>query len=103
MKPIVLALLLAVASFSFVGCTSSTGEKDKEKIYDIKGKVISTDAEKKSIRLDHEDIPGFMAAMEMPFDVESVKLLEGLKAGDQVQGKLKVKSGKYTLIELQKR
>ncbi len=32
----------------------------------------------------HEEIPGYMRAMTMAFEVESKKLLEGLAAGDRV-------------------
>ena len=101
MRAILITLTLAVIALTSAGCNSDSGEK--EKVYDIKGKVVSVDVEKKSVRLDHEDIPGFMAAMEMPFDVENAKILEGLKAGDAVQGKLKVKSGKSHISELTKR
>ena len=91
----VLAVMLAT------GCTNSPANKG-EKVYDVKGKVVSIDAEKKKVTLDHEAIPGFMAAMTMPFDIENAKLLEGLKAGDLVHGKLKSKDGKHTLTELTK-
>ena len=97
--------LSTLALFVFVltlilsaGCTNAPSEK----IFDVKGKVVTIDAEKKKVTLDHEAIPGFMAAMTMPFDVENVKLLEGLKPGDQVRGKIKTKDGKHTLTELTK-
>jgi protein SCO1/2 len=97
-------LLLAFAMVAFAlaltGCTNSGGAKDK--LFDVKGKVVSADAEKKKITLDHEAIPGLMGAMTMPFDVENPKLLDGLKAGDAVQGKLRSKDGKHTLTELTK-
>ena len=44
-----------------------------------------------------------MQGMEMEFAVENAKVVQGLKAGDQVQGRLKVESGKYILTELEKR
>ena len=101
MKAMLITLTLAAIALGIAGCNS--GNQDKEKIYDIKGKIVSVDMEKKSVRLDHEDIPGVMQAMEMPFAVENAKILEGLKAGDPVQGKLKVKSGKNLISELHKR
>ena len=101
MKAMLTTLTLAVLVLTIAGCTPSSG--DKEKVYDIKGKVVSLDAEKKSVRLDHEDIPGFMKAMEMDFSVQDAKILTGLKTGDQVQGKLKVKDSGYAITELQKR
>ena len=102
MKAVLITLTLAVVALTSAGCNSGSGEK--EKVYDIKGKVVSLDAEKKTVRLDHEEIPGFgMKAMEMDFTVRDATILAGLKAGDQVQGKLKVKDGSYHISELQKR
>lgn len=100
MKVIVTIVSLALLAAVIAGCNSGTG--DKEKVYDIKGKVVSLDAEKKKVRLDHEDIPGFMKAMEMDFSVQDAKVLTGLKAGDAVHGKLKVKDSNYVITELQK-
>ena len=61
------------------------------------------DVAKPSVKLDHEDIPGLMKGMQMEFAVENAKVLEGLKAGDQVQSQLKVESGKHIVTHLEKR
>jgi Cu/Ag efflux protein CusF len=98
-SPLMILGLGFVAALSS-GCGKSDGDKDK--VYDIKGKVVAVDTEKKKVTLDHEDIPGLMKAMEMPFSVENPKVLEGIKAGDQVHGKLKVKGGDYVITELMK-
>ena len=47
----------------------------------------------------HEAIPGHMKAMDMSFDVEDAKVLEGLKVGDQVVGKL---TKENVILELRK-
>ena len=93
----VFALIVLVA-----GCGSDSSAA-KEKSYEIKGKVIAVDREKKTVTLDHEDSPGFMKAMQMPFSVENVKLLENISPDDQVQGRLTVKSGAMAITELHKR
>ncbi len=99
MKPMLLIFLVALVPLVSAGCGKNSASK--EKVYDIKGKVVSVDLENKTVTLDHEDIPGFMKAMQMPFSVESSKILEGLKPGDQVQGRLKVSDG-YVITELHK-
>jgi Cu/Ag efflux protein CusF len=43
-----------------------------------------------------------MGAMEMDFTVQDAKMLAGLKAGDAVHGKLKVKDSNRVITELQK-
>jgi len=96
-----LGFALFLIPWTLTGCTKS-GNDAKEKTYDVKGKVVAVDVEKKEVTLDHEEIPGLMKAMKMPFAVESAKVLEGIKTGDQVHGRLKVKDGKNTIIELMK-
>jgi protein SCO1/2 len=64
----------------------------------IKGKVVRVDDA--GVVLDHETIPGVMMAMVMPFEVVDPKLLDGLKAGDQVEGRLLVADWDYYLAEL---
>ncbi len=91
---------LAAGSLFMLGCGDGS-PKEQEKVYDIRGKVLEIDAAQKKVKLDHEDIPGLMKAMEMTLDVEDAKALEGLKAGDEVHGRLKVKApGEYVITEL---
>ena len=101
LKLLVVVGLLAILA----GCQSQSGSatgKDAGKVYDIKGKVVAVDAEKKTVTLDHEDIPGLMKAMKMDFKVEDEKILAGLKAGDAVHGKLKADGGNYVVTSLEK-
>ena len=42
------------------------------------------------VTIRHEAIPGFMAAMTMPFTVKDRKSLEEIRPGDEVEGSLKV-------------
>jgi Cu/Ag efflux protein CusF len=86
-----------------VGCKGSESRAPAGKQYSIKGQVVAVDSDKPSVRLNHEDIPGLMKGMEMEFAVQNAKVLNGLKAGDQVQGHLSVESGKYVITDLEKR
>jgi Cu/Ag efflux protein CusF len=90
------------------GCSTqsdtSGASKDKEKVYDVHGKVVAIQADPKEpkVKLDHEAVPGVMDAMKMWFHVETAKLLEGIKEGDQVHGRFKMPDGKYVITELKK-
>ena len=97
---LLLILILGLVPLASTGCGKGNGDKDK--VYDIKGKVVAVDTDKKEVTLDHEAIPGLMKAMKMPFAVENAKILEGIKAGDQVHGKFKVKGSDYIITELMK-
>ena len=96
-----LFLIAIVLPLVVIGCKGSDTAKDK--VYDIKGKVVAVDTDKKTVKLDHEAIPGLMGAMTMDFPVEDLKVLEGIKAGDEVQGRLKVQDSNRTIVELKKR
>ena len=95
---VVLFVPLAVA-----GCTGSDQKNSAGKQYPIKGKVVAVDQSKPAVRIDHEEIPGLMPAMEMDYPVEDARLLESIKAGDRVQGQLRAESGKYVITRLEKR
>jgi protein SCO1/2 len=97
---VTLALLLALA-----GCKDGGEGKKAAGIseYEVRAKVVAVDAAQPAVTLDHEDIPGLMKAMEMEFRVQDPKLVEGLKVGDQVQGRLKKGATGYVLTHLEKR
>ena len=95
-------LPLVVVPLVLIGCNRGS-DSPKDKLYDVKGKVLAVDLDKQTLRLDHEDIPGLMKAMKMEFRVESGKLVEGLKPGDEVQGKLRKTDAGYLITELKKR
>jgi len=99
------ALVLGVLATALIiaGCQGTASKRPAEKEYPIKGKVIAVNPEKPSVKLEHEDIPGLMEAMTMEFAVQNAKLLDGLKPGDQVHGRLKIESGKFLITELKKR
>ena len=54
--------------------------------YELRGQVLSVRPERREIVIRHEDIPGFMPAMTMPFAVKDEALLEGRVPGDRVEG-----------------
>jgi Cu/Ag efflux protein CusF len=107
MRSFINTLFVTVAigtTLALAGCqNSSSSPAPGAKVYDVKGKIVSLDAGKKVVTLDHEDIPGFMKAMTMEFAVADAKVLDGLKAGDAVQGKIKSEGGTYAVTSLEKR
>src|ERR1039457_6644637 len=54
------------------------------KRYHLSGRVVSTDKRANSVMIDGDDIPGFMAAMTMPYPVKDSSLMDKLKPGDQI-------------------
>lgn len=56
--------------------------------YPLTGQVLAVHTERNEILIRHEEIPGFMDAMTMPFGVKDPKLLAGRIPGDVVRGTL---------------
>jgi protein SCO1/2 len=54
------------------------------KTYKLRGKVVSTDAAKSEVTLDHEEIKDFMGAMTMPYKLKDPTILSELHPGDTV-------------------
>jgi len=48
--------------------------------------------------VDHEAIPGFMAAMEMSYQVTPPSLLDGLKSGDKIA--FTIDAGKSAIVAI---
>lgn len=61
-----------------------------EKRFELKGKVVSVNKAQRQVTVDHEQIPGFMGAMTMPFSVREDWALEALAPGQAIQSTLVV-------------
>jgi protein SCO1/2 len=99
---LVFGLILGLVVLLFPGCARDGTKAPEDRLYDVRGTVVSVSPEKQMITVDHEDIPGLMKAMKMPFRVADSKLLEGLREGDRIEGKAKANGG-YTFVTLEKR
>jgi len=55
-----------------------------QKVYHLRGKVVSTDAAQGEVTLNHEAIPGFMDAMTMPYKLKDPSILGELHPGDVI-------------------
>ena len=58
--------------------------------YQVRGLVRDLPPDHKSVDIEHEDIPGFMPSMTMPFEVRDEKELDHLQIGDAVGFRLNV-------------
>jgi Cu/Ag efflux protein CusF len=92
----VAAVALVLLLGGSVGCSGMPGGK----LYPIRGEVVSVTAARNEVVLHHEAIAGFMQGMTMPFPVANRDLLEGIEAGDRVEGVLLVEGARYALVSL---
>jgi len=73
------------------GATSAVAPAGQLMTYTIRGKIISVDAAKGMVMLDHEAIPGFMDAMTMPYKLKDASVASELHPGDRITAKLLVR------------
>jgi len=76
------ALLLIV-----VGCQSQT------KQYSLRGQVMAKDQAAGQLTVKHDDIPGFMPAMTMPYRVKDPAAMQDVQPGDKIVADLISVSG----------
>jgi len=84
---------MAAAAAVLCGCDSPPGTATPDgtgagtaprEVYSVTGTVVEVQAPEKYVEIQHQDIPGYMRAMTMPFDVKDTNELNGLGPGDKV-------------------
>ncbi len=85
-KPATETLLLL---FVYVLLSTGCGGKEQKQrnavqYHQVKGQVVALDPSLKRVTIAHEEIPGYMKAMTMPFAVRDSSLLRGVEVGDSV-------------------
>lgn len=98
------ALVIAILALAVLACSDSPKQKPLsepgEKVYTLKGKIVSRDAADNTINVDHEAIPGFMEAMAMDYSVRGATVADLPPNGTRVEAKLHVKSDAYWLTDV---
>ena len=71
-----------------------------EKLYIVRGVILSRSESANTVHMDHEEIPGFMAAMQMDYSVRGadVKALPADNA--RVEAKLHVTERAYWITDV---
>ena len=86
---IVLGFLLFLAAVGPSLSARSANATDAKR-YTLTGRIVSIDKPSQSITVDGDEIPGFMAAMTMPYQVKDAAVLEKLSPGDQIKAEIVV-------------
>lgn len=67
--------------------------EDTRQVFQVRGVVKELKLDEKKVSITHEEIPDYMPAMTMPFEVRDTNELAGISSGDQV---------KFTMIVTEK-
>lgn len=102
--------IAAVLVWSLVGCRGGGGAPPPPTtsaaevvVYPLRGVVKAVAADRRSVTVDHEEIPGLMAAMEMEFPVADPAVLDGIAPGTRVEGDLRVRGRAPEITRLRTR
>lgn len=93
-----LLLGCVIAAAIAVSCSRTPPAKE----YQLKGQILDVKADTKEVLVRHEDIPGFMPAMTMPYKVEDGTLLSGKEPGDLITATLVVGETEAHLSKIDK-
>ncbi len=106
---IFVVLIFSIGIFAFACQTNNEANKtinsvqsEEKQTYKAIGVVKSIDADAGKITIDHEDIPGYMSAMQMNEAVTDAKMLEAFKAGDKVEFEIERSGAKIVITKLTK-
>jgi protein SCO1/2 len=98
MRQVFTGLILAGLVCAVTSCTGDTAGQQSAagaphsgtQVFSVKGVVKELKPDGKTIVIEHEEIPNYMQAMTMPFEVRDRNELAGLKAGDPVSFRMLV-------------
>lgn len=79
-----------------------SGQPTNQEIHSASGIVIEVKPAEKQVTIKHGDIPGYMPAMTMPFDIKDTNELTGLQPGDPVSFQLIVSNNYGWIDQIQK-
>jgi len=94
---ILVALALALGFTSFA-CGERTSPNARR--FELKGKVVSVEADKQQITVAHEEIKDYMPSMTMPFNVKDASAFSILRPGDEINARLVVDGTRSWLEDL---
>lgn len=99
MKKIVLAGCIALG---LLACGCSTSSDESADHYDVRGIVRGFSPDRQTIEIQHENIPGFMPSMTMPFLARDPKEIADLKNGDAISFRMTVTKKDFWIDKVRK-
>jgi protein SCO1/2 len=82
--------LIVCLALALPGCERSTNRGEAAQHYETRGIVRGFSPDRRTIEIEHENIPGFMPSMTMPFSVRDQKEIVDLRTGDAISFRMTV-------------
>lgn len=71
-----------------------------EETYPLEGRIVSRDPDGGTVTVDHREIPGVMAAMTMPYQINPSDLASLPPDGTQITATMHVKGDQYWITNV---
>lgn len=88
--------------FAFIALLAAAASCSSPKRYEMRGQILGINRDRLEVLVKHDEIPGLMAAMTMPWKVRSVSLLDNLGPGDLITSQLEVDDNQGVIIAITK-
>ena len=95
-------LLTACMAVALLSCGRSADSNEKGDHYDTRGVVRGFSPDRSTVEIQHEDIPGFMPSMTMPFLARDSKQIAELKTGDAISFRIAVTQKDFWIENVKK-
>lgn len=79
-----------IIALAALGLAAACSREPDARTYQLTGQILVVKAETNELLVKHEDIPGFMPAMTMPYTVKDPAIIKDRVAGDLITATLKV-------------
>jgi protein SCO1/2 len=89
----------------FAGCSAEEPKplnEAGEKLYVIRGVILSRSESANTVFMDHEDIPGFMTAMKMDYAVRGAEVKSLPPDKSRIEAKLHVTERAYWITDVKR-
>ena len=95
-------LLAGCVVLALLACGRSTSSDERAEHYDTRGVVRGFSPDRSTIEVQHQDIPGFMPSMTMPFVARDPKQIADLKTGDAISFRMIVTQKDFWIDNVKK-
>jgi protein SCO1/2 len=101
LKVVLAMIIVLVSGLAVTGCRNEKKptnrqreelKKRENKRYSLRGQVVAKDVAANEITVQHEEIPGFMAAMTMPYKVKNPASVQEVEPSDKIAAEVVVPS-----------
>lgn len=87
-----------------LGCGAASSEAQQRHEYETRGVVRAIDLEHRSITIAHENVPGYMPPMTMPFELADVAQVQGISVGDRIVFRFRPEAGgRHVIVTIRRR